>query len=43
MVTGEKLPVLPSGYHVSEMQLVYNEEWDETAELQSDSEIYRKQ
>ena len=37
-VIGEKLPVLPPGYSVCEGQLTYNEKWDETAELQSDSE-----
>ena len=39
-VIGEKLPVLPPGYSISEGRLAYNEEWDwdETAELQSDSE-----
>lgn len=39
VVIGESLPVLPSGYSISEGKLAYNEEWDETAELQSDSEV----
>lgn len=30
---GEKLPVLPPEYSVSEGRLAYNEEWDKTAEL----------
>ncbi len=34
----EKLPDLPPGYSISEGRLAYNEEWDETTELQSDSE-----
>lgn len=34
----EHIPVLPSGYSVSEGRLAYNEEWDKTAELHSDSE-----
>ena len=34
----EHVPVLPSGYSVSEGWLAYNGEWDKTAELQSDSE-----
>ena len=38
VVISEKLPVLPPGYSISEGRLVYNEEWDETAELQSDPE-----
>ena len=38
-VIGESLPVLPSGYSISGGRLAYNEEWDETAELQSDSEV----
>ena len=38
VVIGENLPVLPPGYSISEGRLAYNEEWDETAELQSDSE-----
>ena len=28
---------LPPGYSIFEGRLAYNEEWDETAELQSDS------
>ena len=38
VVVSEKLPILPSGYLVSEGRLAYNEEWDKTAELQSESE-----
>ena len=38
LVIGEKLPLLPPGYSISKGQLAYNEEWDETAELQSDSD-----
>ena len=38
VVVGEKLPVLPPGYSISEGRLPYNEEWDEIVELQSDSE-----
>ena len=39
VVIGESLPVLPSGYSISQGRLTNNEEWDETAELQSDSEL----
>ncbi len=38
VVVSEKLPILPSEYLVSEERLTYNEEWDKTAELQSESE-----
>ncbi len=38
VVICEKLPDLPPGYSISEGRFAYNEEWDETAELQSDSE-----
>ncbi len=38
VVIGEKLPDLPPGYSISEGRFAYNEEWHETAELQSDSE-----
>ena len=31
-VIGEKLPVLPPGYSISEGRLAYNEEWEETVE-----------
>ena len=41
VVIGEKLPVLPPGYSVCEGRFAYNEEWDETAELQSDSKDKR--
>lgn len=37
VVISQKLPILPPGYYVSEEQLAYNEQWDETTELQSDS------
>ncbi len=37
-VIGEELRVLPPEYSACEGRLAYNEEWDETAELQSDSE-----
>lgn len=36
---GERLPVLPPGRFVSEVQLGCNKEWDETAELQFDSYV----
>ena len=32
-------PNLPPGYSISEGRLAYNEEWDETAEMQSDLEV----
>ena len=38
-VISKKLPVLPPGYSASEGRLAYIEEWDETAELHSDSEV----
>ena len=38
VVIGEKLPVLPPGYSISEGRLAYNEEWNEIVDLQSDSE-----
>ena len=38
VVIGENLPISPLGYSISEGRLAYNEEWDETAELQSVSE-----
>ena len=38
VVIGEKLPALPPGYSISEGRLAYNEEWDESVELQSASE-----
>lgn len=31
--------ILPPGYSISGGRLVYNEEWDETAEVQSNSEV----
>ena len=31
--------ILPPGYPISGGRLVYNEEWDETAEVQSNSEV----
>ena len=41
VVIGETLPVLLPGYSVCEGRLAYNEEGDETAELQSDSKEER--
>ena len=38
VVIGGKLPVLPPGHPISEGRLAYNEEWNESVELQSDSE-----
>ena len=37
VVMGEKPPVLPPGYSVCGGRLTYNQEWDKTVELQSDS------
>ena len=39
MATREKLSVLLSGYYFPEARLAYNEEWDKTADLQSDSKV----
>lgn len=35
----KKIPNLPPGYAVSEGRLAYNEEWDKTVDVQSDSEV----
>lgn len=39
VVMSKQQPVLPPGYSVSEGRLAFNEKWDETAELQSDSAV----
>lgn len=39
MVIDEKLALLPLGYSVFERREGYNEDWDDTAELQLDSEV----
>ena len=39
VVFAEKLPNLLPGYSISEGRLAYDEKWDETAEVQSDSEV----
>ena len=39
VVVGEKLPLLPPGYSISEGGLACDENWDKVAGVQSESEV----